>query len=262
MRGMILAAGRGERARPLTDILPKPLLPLNGFPVIAYSLGLLKSAGIADIVVNIAYKADRIREALAPCSESGLNILFSDEGVALETGGGIANARPFLGDDRFVVVNSDVVCDVNLAAAVEDHKRSGADATMVLRPAPDTTSYAPVRWDVETHRILDIRDKTGVRSDACEPVMYTGVQILEPMVFEYLEPVKSSIIDAFYLPALYDECMIRGFLHEGYWEDIGDVEKLLAAQSAVAAERLRYAVPCSLPAVDIETLMSGVDDVR
>ncbi|OXC88245.1 mannose-1-phosphate guanylyltransferase [Achromobacter sp. KAs 3-5] len=117
MRAMILAAGRGERMRPLTDRLPKPMLPVGGKPLIVWHLARLAAAGIRDIVINHAWLGHEIERALGDGAAYGVRISYSAEATALETAGGIAQALPLLGDDPFLVVNGDIWCDWNPADA-------------------------------------------------------------------------------------------------------------------------------------------------
>ena len=117
MRAMILAAGRGERMRPLTDRLPKPLLPVGGKPLIAWHLERLAAAGFQDVVINHAWLGHEIERALGDGAAFGLRIRYSPEASALETAGGIAQALPLLGPDPFLVINGDIWCDWDPAAA-------------------------------------------------------------------------------------------------------------------------------------------------
>ncbi len=114
MKAFILAAGRGERMRPLTDHTPKPLLPVGGKPLIAWHLERLAAAGFTEVVINHAHLGEKIEAALGDGSQWGLRIRYSPEPPgALETAGGIANALPLLGDEAFLVVNGDVYCDID-----------------------------------------------------------------------------------------------------------------------------------------------------
>ncbi|MGH8271659.1 MAG: nucleotidyltransferase family protein, partial [Gammaproteobacteria bacterium] len=112
MRAMMLAAGRGERLRPLSDTTPKALIEVHGKPLVVHAIERLRAAGIVDIVINLGWLGERIRETLGDGSDFGVAIRYSDEGEAtLETGGGIVNALPLLGNEPFWVVNADVFCD-------------------------------------------------------------------------------------------------------------------------------------------------------
>ena len=116
MKAMVLAAGRGERMRPITDRIPKPLVPVVGKPLIGYHLDSLARAGIRDIVINLAYRGAQIREALGDGAAYGVRIQYSDEGPdPIETGGGIFKALPLLGEEPFLVVNGDVWTDFDFA---------------------------------------------------------------------------------------------------------------------------------------------------
>ena len=131
---MILAAGRGERMRPLTDHVPKPLLPVGGRPLIAHLIERLARAGFAELVVNVSHLAGLIERELGDGSNLGVRIVYSREAQALETGGGIAYALPLLGAAPFVVVNSDIYCDFDFArlASVETALASGALAAHLV----------------------------------------------------------------------------------------------------------------------------------
>jgi NDP-sugar pyrophosphorylase family protein len=223
MRAMILAAGRGERARPLTDTIPKPLFPVAGRPLIAYALGLLKAAGIVEVVVNVQHLADMIVDQLEGCSRLGMDIAISREEVRLETGGGIANARSLLGDEPFVVVNSDVICDVDLVSVIDSHRLGGAVSTMVLRQNPDPILTPVVEYEPSSGRVLDLRGQLAAKSGTSRAMMFTGIYVLDPTVFDYVEPTPMSIVDAFYLPALREGRHVHGYSFDGYWADLGSV---------------------------------------
>ena len=115
MKAMILAAGRGERLRPLTDKIPKPLIKIAGKSLIEYHIENLATAGYKDIVINTAWLAEKIHAQLGDGAQYGVSISYSDEGTALETAGGIINALPLLGKGSFLVVNGDIWCDYNFS---------------------------------------------------------------------------------------------------------------------------------------------------
>jgi len=138
MKAMVLAAGRGERMRPLTDTMPKPLVPVAGKPLIGYHLEALARAGVRDVVINLSWLPDKIRTALRDGSEYGVHITYSDEGpVALETGGGIFNAIQLLGPGPFMVVNGDTFTDIDFGAVqARAANHAGTLAWIVLVPNP------------------------------------------------------------------------------------------------------------------------------
>lgn len=251
MRGMILAAGLGTRMRPLTDRLPKPLLPVAGYPIIAYPLGLLKAAGITDVVVNIHHLGHLIEEQLAGSADTGMNITFSREKALLETGGGIARTADFMGDDTFVVLNADIICDIDLRKVIEDHHRYNAIATMVLRRNPDPATIPIVEWDQNSRHVVDIRSEVRAKRSSSFPMMFTGIHIFGPDVFDYLMPMHESVIDGFYLPAIRENRHIHGYVFDGYWVDIGTLDRYEHVRSAVQPASFQSFQPLNIPMVDL-----------
>lgn len=225
MRGMILAAGLGTRIRTISETVPKPLLPVHGFPLIAYALGQLKAAGITEVVVNTHHFGEMVEKYLQPCADHGIRVAFSREVEPLETGGGIAAARQHIGQEPFVVLNADTICDIELRSVIAAHRDHGGAATMALREHPDPSAFSVVEWDESDGRIVDIRGTLNISTPTSRATLYTGVQVLDPVVFDYLHPVRTSIVDSFYLPALRDGQAICGHMTAGYWADIGTPER-------------------------------------
>jgi NDP-sugar pyrophosphorylase family protein len=247
MRAMILAAGVGHRMKPLTDRLPKPLLPVAGYPLIAYALGLLRSAGISEIVVNTFHLADILEETLSRCaSDTGTQIVFSRETTLLETGGGLANARKLLGTEPFVVLNADVICDLDLRSVIDDHLKSDSLATMVLRVNPDPANIPIVEWDTVSRAVVDIRSDMSVTTSHSIHTMFTGIQVFNPDVFDYLTVKPESSISAFYLPALREGRRIQGRLHDGYWRDVGTPESYTEVNDSFEISQLRHFQPVAI----------------
>jgi NDP-sugar pyrophosphorylase family protein len=144
---MLLAAGFGRRLRPLTDRLPKPLVVVGGKPLIAYTLALVRAAGIRDVVINLHHRADQMRAALGDGAAYGISIRYSEEDPILDTGGAIKRAQPLLADDTFVVLNTDIICDLDLRAPIAWHRAQRATATMVLRHDRDAARYGLIEVD-------------------------------------------------------------------------------------------------------------------
>ena len=144
MRAMIFAAGRGERMRKLTELLPKPLLHVAGHYLIEYAICNLKRAGIREIVINVSYRGEQIKDALGNGERYGVNIVYSEEKERLETGGGIVQALPLLGDEPFVVMSSDIITDFPLQNLLH---YSNSLAHLIMVPNPP---YHPkiIRHDV------------------------------------------------------------------------------------------------------------------
>src|SRR5688500_16233821 len=157
MKAMVLAAGQGTRLRPLTDSQPKALVPVGGRPMIEYSLLLLRHYGIRDVVNNLHHHGDQIEKRLADGSQLGLQISYSIEPELLDTGGGLLKAKPFLQNDTFIVINTDVLIDLHLDELLEFHEDRRATATLVLRPDEKADQYGSMDIDVDGRicRLLD-----------------------------------------------------------------------------------------------------------
>jgi len=220
MKAMLLAAGRGERMRPITDSLPKPLVPVAGKPLIAWHLAALARAGFREVVVNTSWLAAKLHAALGDGSAWGVSITWSDEGpVPLETGGGIFRAVPLLGPGPFLVVNADIWTDIDFAAlALEE----GAHAHLVLVPNPPHN----VRGDFGLDGDLVVSRDT----DRCT---YSGVGMFRREFFEGASGERFPL-----LPLLNRGIAarrVRGELHRGAWSDVGTPERLAALDARLRA---------------------------
>lgn len=217
---MILSAGRGERMRPLTDTLPKALIPVSGKPLIEYHLAALVKAGVTDVVVNLAWLGGQIRAALGDGSRYGVHIEYSDEGAAaLETGGGIVRALKLLGPEPFWVINGDVLTDY---AFTESQLAAGDLARLILVPNP---AHNPAGdFGIAAGRVVN---------QAGQLYTYSGTGLFHPDLFAGLQP------EAFPLAPLLrqaaDENLLAAELYEGSWLDVGTPERLQQAEALMAA---------------------------
>jgi NDP-sugar pyrophosphorylase family protein len=246
MKAMVLAAGQGTRLRPLTDTQPKALVPVAGRPMIEYSLLLLRYYGIQDIVINLHHHGEQIEKRLADGSQLGLQISYSVEPELLDTGGGLLKAKPSLQDDTFIVINTDVLIDLHLDEMLEFHRKQQAAGTLVLRPDKDADRYGSMDID-EEYRICRFLD-TRMPMQSPGPVrklMFTGVQVLEPKVFDYMDDAmtahKFSTTRQTYPRMLADGQPLYGFCFDGFWQDLGTAERIQQAERSLAAgARLHY----------------------
>ena len=213
---MVLAAGFGRRLRPLTDRVPKPLLLVGGAPLIAYPLALLREAGIHEVLINLHHLGAQIRDALGDGSAYGVSISYSEEDPILDTGGAIAKARPFLGGGTFAVLNSDTVMDLGLADVITTHRRRGALATMVLRPDRDAARYGIIEVDPE-QRIRRFLGQPAQVPGPLEPLMFAGVHVFEPEVFDFMEEGRFGINRKTYPAMLAAGRPLFGHRFDGYW---------------------------------------------
>jgi N-acetyl-alpha-D-muramate 1-phosphate uridylyltransferase len=209
---MLLAAGRGERLRPITDILPKPLIEVAGKPLIVYHLEALARAGFTDVVINLSWLGDKIRATLGDGNRYGVRIAYSEEGpVPLETGGGIHRALPLLGPGPFLVVNSDVWTDMDFSGALT--LEEGADARLQLAPNPP---HHP-RGDFGLDGDFVVEREAG-------RFTYTGIGLYRPGFFAGCAPGKFPL-----LPQLQRAIAVRrlrGEVYRGEWLDVGSPQRL------------------------------------
>lgn len=220
MRAMILAAGRGERLRPLTDVTPKPLLVVRGRPLIEWHLDALARAGVREVVINLSWLGTQIRTVLGDGSRFGLSIAYSDEGpTALETGGGIFQALPLLGAAPFLVVNGDTFTDVDFARLVLAPE---ALAHLVLVPNP------------EHHPQGDFSLRDGsVQETGAPRHTYSGVGIYRPEFFDGCVPGKFQLLPL--LRRAIAAGRLHGELHAGIWTDVGTIGRLDRLNAAATA---------------------------
>jgi MurNAc alpha-1-phosphate uridylyltransferase len=211
MKAMILAAGRGERMRPLTDSLPKPLLPVAGKPLIVHHIERLAAAGIRQLVINHAHLGEMIEAELGDGSAWGVEIRYSAEGRALETGGGIFRALPLLGEAPFMVVNGDIWCDIDFSRL---QLPVGMLAHLVLVPNP--AHHPQGDFVLQDRRVFDIDG---------ERLTFSGIGLYHSQLFDGCQP------GAFPLAPLLRRAMdggrVSGVRHRGYWVDVGTPERLM-----------------------------------
>jgi MurNAc alpha-1-phosphate uridylyltransferase len=207
---MILAAGRGERMRPLTDGCPKPLLPIRGQPMIEYHLNALHKAGVGLVVINISWLAEQIRETLGDGSRFGLQIEYSVEPEALETAGGIIQALPLLGDD-FIVINGDIFTDYDFMcltnASLSNH--------LVLVPNPPHNPNG------------DFSIEQGLLKNPFEQTYtFAGIARYRKDFFQGMDPGRRTLAPLLRMAA--DEGSIGAEVYHGAWQDVGTAERLKA----------------------------------
>lgn len=232
MKAMILAAGLGTRLRPITNAVPKPLLPLAGRPLIEWNLLLLQRHGVRDVIINTHHLGEQIEQALGDGSRLGMALRFSREPVILGTGGGIKQAASFFGSEPFFVLNGDTLVDLDLDAVRTMHEAGRAVATMVLREDPDVERWGPVEVGPDL-RILRINGRGRGEGAAASRLMFAGIHVMDERLLRQVPVGKeSSVIDA-YVQALEGGAKILGYRMTGYWSDIGTMTAYEQAQRDV-----------------------------
>ncbi len=219
---MVLAAGLGTRLRPITYELPKPMVPVVDRPVMAHIVDLLKAQGITEIIANLHYFPDIIREYF------GDEITYRYEPELLGTAGGVRNCRDFFGDEPFLVISGDALTDLDVAAFRATHDRLGGIATLCVKQVPDTSEYGVVIHD-DQDRILGFQEKPAP-ADAKSDLGNCGMYLFSPQIFDYFpeaDPVDWAH-DVF--PALLagDVPFHIHRVDSGYWNDVGSLAELKA----------------------------------
>ncbi|HJQ33211.1 MAG TPA: NDP-sugar synthase [Pyrinomonadaceae bacterium] len=227
MRAMILAAGYGTRLWPLTIDRTKPAIPFMGRPLIGYVAEYLARYGFDDIVVNLHHRPESVRAALGDGQDFGVRFHYIAEPVILGTSGAVENARHLLEGDAFVVVNGKIATDIDLGAALETHRHTRALVTLVLRPNPRRERYSVV--NVRDGLVTGFggypeSDKAGGES----PLMFTGIQIFDPRVFEFIpRGVFSHSVTDLFIPAIKRGEPIAAHVAEGAWYELSTVRRYL-----------------------------------
>jgi MurNAc alpha-1-phosphate uridylyltransferase len=222
MKAMLLAAGRGERLRPLTDRMPKPLVPVAGKPLIAWHLERLAAAGCREVVSNVSHLGEQIVSYVGDGSRFGLRVQFSREAQPLETAGGIAQALPLLGSEPFLLVNGDIYCEVDFRPLL-CHRLGSSVAHLVLVPNPPQHAKGDFSLD-----------DGAIGNDGTPRYTYAGVAVMSPQL---VAPVKrgDKAPLAPLLRASADQRLVSGELFKGLWQDVGTAQRLAELETQLAS---------------------------
>ena len=230
MRARILAAGFGTRLWPLTIGRTKPAIPFLNRPLIAYTIDYLCRSGVNDLVINLHHEPASVREQIGDGSPFGARICYSlEEPAILGTSGALDRVRDLLADDAFVVVNGKIITDIELDAAISAHRARKAMATLVLRLNPGHERFSEVEMspDGQINRFAGFPDpsKIGARP---VPLMFTGIQILDPSIFRYIpRNVFSDTVRDVYPAAMAAGEKVMGHVAKGDWFELSTLERYL-----------------------------------
>jgi NDP-sugar pyrophosphorylase family protein len=237
MRAMILAAGYGTRLWPLTVDRTKPAIPFLGKPVVGYIAEYLRRYGCSEVVVNLHHRPESVRAALGNGSRFGVHLEYVEEETILGTSGALDNARHLLDGETFFVINGKIITDINLTAALETHRRTNALATLVLLP-----NFARERFSmVETLGGFitgfggmpapasdNVGEKNSEKDEERAPLMFTGIQILEPRIFDYIpRNVFSHSTTDVYPQAIAAGERVAAHIAEGAWYELSTINRYL-----------------------------------
>lgn len=223
MIAVILAGGRGERLRPLTDTIPKPMIPIKGRPLIYWCIENLRKNGIKDVILSIGYKAEVIQDYFKDGKEFGVNISYNIETEPLGTGGAVKDIikKNKIKED-FILLWADNLADYNIKQEIEQHKKTSALITMTLAPREDVENFGVAR--LENKKIIGFVEKPK-REEAPSKMINTGAFVINPKVLEILPEGKSNIERECFEKLATKDGKVYAFEHKGYWLPTDTMEK-------------------------------------
>ncbi len=239
MKALVLAAGLGERARPLTETIPKPMLEVGGRPLIHYPLAMLKRAGITQVAINVHHLAGVIQDGLRDGKSFGIDITYSPEPTLAGTGGPLNALRGYFGNETFVLANSDSILDLDVAAMIALHRERGAIATIALFKPTDGRDYEHIEVDgegrIQRMRLIKSRtplayndypaDPAGTDAPRLDWYMYPGVMVMEPAIFDLIPKTAPwALFAGLYGPMVANGQPVFGFVHEGFFRTVDDLK--------------------------------------
>ncbi|MFK8042511.1 N-acetylmuramate alpha-1-phosphate uridylyltransferase MurU [Congregibacter sp.] len=220
-RAMLLAAGKGERMRPLTLDTPKPLLPVAGKPLIEYHIERLVAVGVRDIVINVSWLGEQIEAYCGDGSRWGCDLRYSREPEPLETAGGIIQALPLLGDNPFVLVNADIWTDFDFEK-------------LLSMPLPKQAAHLVLVDNPEHNTAGDFSLEAGsVQLPSTKTLTYAGIGLYDPLFFKGFAPGKRALLPL--LQRAIEESRLFAEHHLGHWTDVGTPERLEALEQRILA---------------------------
>jgi len=238
VQAVILAGGEGTRLRPLTSTVPKPVVPLVDRPFIAYMLEWLRRHGIEDVIMSCGFLASSVRDVLGDGSRLGVRLRFVEEPDPRGTAGALKFAEAML-EERFLMLNGDVLTDIDLTAQIAQHERTGARATLALVPVEDPTAYGLVRL-AEDRSVRDFVEKPS-HDQIDTNLISAGAYVLERDILELIPTGRNVSIEREVWPLLIGDGLY-GFPSDSYWLDIGTPQRYLKGTFDIVEGRVRTAV--------------------
>lgn len=227
MQAMILSAGYGTRLKPITNFIPKPLMPILEYPLLVLTLKWLSSAGFKRIVINLCHHSEKIKKEISNINLSKTEIIFLEENPILGSAGGIANAKKYLRSKPFFTINGDILFDLNFKEVEEFHKKNKPVCTLILRKDPDAVKFGLIETDLQ-NRIIRFLG-SGTNQKAAKQFMFCGIHLMNPEIFDYLPLKLSNICRDIYPSLVKKNKTMMGYELKSYWKDIGTPESLFQA---------------------------------
>jgi NDP-sugar pyrophosphorylase family protein len=258
MKAMILAAGFGTRLRPLTNTVPKPMVPIMNRPILEHTIHLLRTHGIQDIAINLHHLPEIIQDHFGDGKDFGVNLHWSYEPEILGTAGGIKKAQEFLDGEAFLVINSDVVTDCDLSKVISFHKAKGSDLTLVVRQGDSPEQCDPIEVDDNDRIVHMVGTSAKNKPDDTTRILFTGIQVMEPEIFDRIPENKfyGTTTDVF--PGmLEDELPLFAYWHHGYWKDVGTIQSYLDVHKDLLDKRMEGGLPIENNAGELPSVLIG-----
>jgi mannose-1-phosphate guanylyltransferase len=225
MQALILAGGEGTRLRPLTSTIPKPVVPLANRPHLAFMIDWLRGHGVDDVILSCGFMADGVRQVLGDGAALGVRLRYVDEPTPLGTGGALRYAGELL-DERFLMLNGDVLSDLDLSAELRQHEETGARATLALYPVEDPSMYGLVRLNDDSS-VREFVEKPSSAEEIDTNLINAGAYVLERSILDEMAAPGTNIsIERDVFPKLVGRGL-HGYVGAGYWLDIGTPERYL-----------------------------------
>jgi mannose-1-phosphate guanylyltransferase len=234
VHAVVLVGGFGTRLRPLTDDIPKPMLPVLHRPMIVRLVDRLAAAGVTDVVLALGFKPEPFAAAFPRGARDGVTVHYAVEPEPLDTAGAIAFAARYVGvDDTFVVANGDVVCDVDVARLIAHHRASGADATIHLTPVEDPSAFGVVECDDDgvVRRFVE----KPAPGDTTSNLINAGTYVFEPSVLDLIAPGQRVSVERDTFPRLVEAGRLASLATGDYWLDTGRPDQYLQANLDLAS---------------------------
>lgn len=236
MRAIILSAGYGTRLWPLTEDRTKPAIPILGKPLVGYVAEYLTAYGFDEIVVNLHHRPESVRKALGDGSRFGVKLHYVEEPQILGTSGALDNTREFFERDTFLVVNGKIITDIDLKAALDTHRKTDALATLVLLPNTRRERFTVV--ETEDGHLTHFGGMPDPKAAGPAPLMFTGIHIMEPRIFDYIpRDVFSDSVSHVYPQAMANGEIIAAHVAQGKWRELSTLKRYLD----ISLEMLREA---------------------
>ncbi len=265
MKAIIIAGGMGTRLRPLTYNIPKAIVPLANKPFVFHQIELLRKFGVTEVILNLHYLSDNIKNIFDDGKKLGVKIDFSIEEKPLGTAGAVKNAEKFFDTGPMIVFNGDILTDINLEKMIKFHKEMKGKATLALTRVDDPTPYGLIITD-EKQRVIEFREKPSWEHVTANTIN-AGIYVVDPLIFKLVPKGKEFSFERQLYPGLLERGeKIYGYITDAYWMDIGDPVKYLKAHHDILSGDVMAVIPGNKISANIwlesDANISGTAKVR